>query len=70
MWFYGLDGGGTMTGDIGEVPLPDLLQLFAASKKSGKTPYENQAFADTDITSPDVKDITFFNGCNVYMVNY
>ena len=25
----------TMTGDIGEVPLPDLLQLFAASKKSG-----------------------------------
>ena len=25
----------TMTGSIGEVPLPDLLQLFAASKKSG-----------------------------------
>ncbi|MEM1417230.1 MAG: DUF4388 domain-containing protein [Myxococcota bacterium] len=25
----------TMTGDIGEVPLPDLLQLFSASKKSG-----------------------------------
>lgn len=25
----------TMTGDIGEVPLPDLLQLFSASKKGG-----------------------------------
>jgi hypothetical protein len=25
----------TMTGDISEVPLPDLLQLFSASKKSG-----------------------------------
>jgi pSer/pThr/pTyr-binding forkhead associated (FHA) protein len=25
----------TMTGNIAEVPLPDLLQLFAASKKSG-----------------------------------
>ncbi len=25
----------TMTGSIGEVPLPDLLQLFSASKKSG-----------------------------------
>jgi hypothetical protein len=25
----------TMTGDIAEVPLPDLLQLFSASKKSG-----------------------------------
>ena len=25
----------TMTGSIAEVPLPDLLQLFAASKKSG-----------------------------------
>src|SRR5690606_7508203 len=25
----------TMTGSIGEVPLPDLLQLFSASKKTG-----------------------------------